>query len=154
VLAVALAAAAVRPDPHRFVHVDARARVVSLTLIAGYDASNNGFNFDGYGRGELLVTVPVRWRIRVTCTNRSPLRNSCAVVQGAMTVQIAFKGASTAQPVEGLSPGASAVFSFVPARTGTFRLVSLVPGHAEARMYDVLEIVRSGRPSVVARSGP
>ena len=54
-LALALAAgvAVSKPDPAKFLAVDARSRVVSVTLIAGYDSSNNGFNFDGYGRGEL-----------------------------------------------------------------------------------------------------
>jgi hypothetical protein len=156
VLAVALVAAAAvsKPDPRRFLQVDARHRVVSVTLIAGYDSSNNGFNFDGYGRGELMLTVPLGWRIRVTCTDRSALRNSCAVVQGPMTVTPAFPGASVPNPVEGLTQGETATFSFVAARTGVFRLASLVAGHEEARMWDVLQVVRGGRPAISARPGP
>ena len=155
-LAVALASAAVsgKPDPRQFLRVDARHHVVALTLVAGYDSSNNGFNFDGYGRGELLVTVPLRWRVRVTCVDRGSLRHSCAVVAGAMTVQPAFRGASVPDPVQGLEPGARAAFSFVAARTGSFRLACLVPGHEDARMWDVLEVVRGGKPSIVARAGP
>jgi sulfocyanin SoxE-like protein len=155
-LAVALAAVAVagKPDPRQFLRVDARQHAVSLTLIAGYDSSNNGFNFDGYGRGELMVTVPLRWRVRVTCTNRAAMRHSCAVVGGPMTARLAFPGASVPQPVRGLAHGATATFSFVPTKLGPFRLACLVPGHEEARMWDVLEIARGGAPSIVARPGP
>ena len=155
-LAVALAtvAAVSKPDPRRFLQVDSRHRVVSVTLIAGYDSSNNGFNFDGYGRGELTLTVPLRWRVRVTCTNRGALRHSCAVVQGPMTAKLAFKGASTLQPTLGLSHGSSATFSFMATKLGAFRLACLVPGHEEARMWDVLEVVRAGKPRISARPGP
>jgi hypothetical protein len=156
VLAVALASAAVsgKPDPQQFLKVDARQKVVALTLVAGYDSSNNGFNFDGYGRGELLVTVPMRWRVKVTCVDRGGMRHSCVVVDGAMTAQPAFKGASVPNPTYGLQPGQSATFSFVASRTGSFRLACLVPGHEEARMWDVLEVTRGGKPSIVARPGP
>jgi len=34
-------------------------RTASLELVAGYNGANNGFNFDGYGRGQLLVRVPL-----------------------------------------------------------------------------------------------
>ena len=156
VLALALAAgvAVSKPDPSRFLTVDARHHVVAVTLIAGYDSSNNGFNFDGYGRGELTVTVPLRWRVRVTCTNRGSLRHSCAVVAGAMNATPAFKGAETPQPALGLSHGGTANFSFTAARLGAFRFACLVPGHEEARMWDVLEVVRSGKPGISARPGP
>jgi hypothetical protein len=156
VLAVVLAAAVgvSKPDPRRFVQVDARQHVVSLTLLAGDGSSNNGFNFDGYGRGELTLTVPVGWRVRVTCTNRGSMRHSCAVVPGPMTTTLAFKGASSPQPVEGLFPGRTATFSFVASKVGSYRLACLVPGHEEARMWDVLSVVRAGKPSISARPGP
>ena len=155
-LAVALAAglAVSKPDPQRFLKVDARNRVVSVTLIAGYDSSNNGFNFDGYGRGELTVTVPLRWRVRITCTNRGSLRHSCAVVAGPMTAAPTFRGAETPEPIVGLPRGSTATFSFVASKLGAFRFACLVPGHEEARMWDVLEIVRSGMPAISARVGP
>jgi hypothetical protein len=156
VVAVVLAVAAVaaKPDPQRFFRVDARRRVVSVSLVAGYDAANNGFNFDGYGRGELLVTVPLGWHVRVTCTNRAAIRHSCAVVQGTMAVQPAFPHASISRPLEGLRRGEVATFSFTATKRGTFRLACLVPGHEAARMWDVLDVARGGKPSIVARPGP
>jgi len=156
VLAVALASAAVsgKPDPRQFLHVDTRHHVAALTLVAGYDSENNGFNFDGYGRGELLVTVPLGWRVRVSCVNRGGMRHSCAVVKGPGTVQPSFAGASVPDPTYGLQQGRSATFSFVASRTGSYRLACLVPGHEEARMWDVLEVTRGGRAAISARPGP
>ena len=143
-----------KPDPGRFLAVDARRRAVSLTLVAGYDRENQGYNFDGYGRGELLVTVPLGWHVRVSCVNRGGMRHSCAVVPGPMTATAAFRGASVPDPVQGLDPGAQAAFSFVASRTGSFRLASVVPGDEEARLWDVLEVARVARPSISARPGP
>ncbi len=148
-LAVALASLAVAakpPAPQQFLRVDARHRVASVTLIAGWDGTNNGFNFDGYARGQLLVSVPRGWLVRVTCTNRSSIRHSCAVVQGAMSSRLSFPGASSPEPVLGLLQGKTARFSFRASRIGVFRFACLVPGHEAARMYDVLQVTRSGKP--------
>jgi hypothetical protein len=149
-LAVAPAATAARPNPAQFLSWSKARHLVHLTLLAGLGGSNNGFNFDGYGRGELLVRVPVGWRVLVDCENRGGMRHSCAIVKGSLTVAPAFSGAAT----QALSPGSKATFSFVAGRTGTFRIACLVPGHEQARMWDVLEVARGGQPSISVRPGP
>ena len=138
------------PNPAQFLHVDAKARTAIVTLVAGYNGENNGFNFDGYGRGELLVSVPKGWRVRVTCTNHGAINHSCAVVKGPGTATPSFRGAAT--PI--LPRGKTATFSFVASRIGSYRFACLVPGHEEARMWDVLEVTAGGKPSVSARPGP
>ena len=146
--------AAGKPRPGQFLRVDAGRRMATITLIADYDGSNGGFNFDGYGRGELLVTVPRGWRVVVRCHNRSVRRHSCAVVSGPMESRPAFPGAATPDPRLGLQQGATSTFSFRATRVGVFRLACLVPGHEDARMWDVVRIVARGRPSILARAGP
>jgi Sulfocyanin (SoxE) domain len=143
-----------KPAPAQFLHVDAVHKTAVLTLVAGYTSANNGFNFDGYGRGELLVSVPRGWRVTVHCRNASALRNSCVVVTGAAASVPAFPGASTPDPVVGLGSGSAATFSFTATRTGSYRFTSLVAGHEAARMWDVLEVRSRGRPAISARSGP
>lgn len=143
-----------KPDPRRFLQVDAARHAVRLTLIAGDGASNNGFNFDDYGRGELLVSVPRGWRVTVFCKNAASGPNSCAVVTGPRASAPAFSGATTPHPAAGLQGGQSASFNFTASRVGVYRLASVVPGHEQARMYDVLQITRGGRPSISARPGP
>jgi len=136
------------PAPSRFLAVDAGAHTVTITLIASYDGTNNGFNFDGYSR-ELMWTVPRGWKVHVVCKNRGPLRHSCAVVQGAGTAKLSFRGAATSQPQVGIEAGGTASFTFRATKVGVYRFVCLVPGHEAARMWDVLKIVRGGRPSAV-----
>ena len=74
----------------------------------------------------------------------------CAVVPGPMTITPSFRGAAT--PI--LPPGSTATFSFVASRVGSYRFACLVPGHEEARMWDVLVVTSGGRPSISARPGP
>jgi hypothetical protein len=142
------------PNPAQFLHVDKKHKIAAVTLVAGYDGENNSFNFDGYGRGELLVSVPQGWRVRVTCSNRAPVPNSCAVVRGPMTITPAFRGASTPNPLQGVPLGQKVTFTFVASRVGSYRFASLVAGHEDARQWDVLEVTRGGKPSISARAGP
>ena len=119
-----------------------------MTLIASYDGENSGFNFDGYSR-ELMWAIPRNWKIRVICENRGALRHSCAVVRGSNTATPAFRHASIPQPAIGIGAGHEAAFTFRASRSGVYRFASLVFGQEDARMWDVLTIVRGGRPSVV-----
>lgn len=142
------------PSPGRWLSSSTTARQVTLTLVAGYNGTYGGFNFDGYGRGALLFRVPAGWRITVLCRNASDLlRHSCAVVRGANSTALAFPGASSPQPLSGLTPGGSARFSFRAARPGVYRLACLVPGHEDGGMWDVLEVARSGRPTALRLRG-
>ena len=143
-----------KPDPHRFLSWDAPNRVAHLTLLAGLGSANNGFNFDGYGRGELLVTIPLGWRVVVDCENRGGARHSCAVVRGSLSITSAFPGAASPAPITGLAPGRRATFAFRAGRLGSYRIACLVPGHEQARQWDVLDVRRGGTPSISARPGP
>lgn len=142
-----------KPAVGRFLHVDAAHHAVDLTLIAADTNANNGFNFDGYGRGQLLVQVPRGWRVTVHCRNGGVQLDSCGVVSGPRPTTLAFPGASTPNPVSGLAGGAQASFSFTATRAGVYRLASLVPGHEEAREWALLEVTRSTRPTISARPG-
>jgi hypothetical protein len=150
----AVSAHATKPNPHGYFVVNASRHSVQLTLLAGLDGSNGGFNFDGYGRGEMLVSVPVGWRLVVVCASHGSARFSCAVVRNSLSTQPAFRGAASPNPSEGLNPGGKATFSFVAAQVGSYRIASLVPGEEQARMWDVLDVTRGGRPSISARPGP
>lgn len=128
----------------------ASAKTVSLRLIASYNGAYDGFNFNGYGKGQVLVEVPRGWRVNVRCVNNSSsMRHSCGIVRGVGGTAPAFRGAASPAPQLGLPPGRTAVFSFRAARAGTYRIVCLVATHEQAGMWDVLDVTRARRPAVV-----
>jgi len=123
---------------------------VTLTLVPAANNAFNGFNFNGRGRGEVLVQVPRGWRVTVRCVNDvSSGHHSCAIVKdaGNATAPI-FPGAASPDPQTGLAPGRSARFSFVARRLGVYRIACLVPEYERAGMWAVFEISLSRGPSV------
>ena len=152
-LALAVPSADASPPAGKWLTWDAHARTASLLLVAGYDGSNNGFNFDGYGRGRFLVRVPTGWRVTVTCRNAASVPHSCTIVRGPQTAVPAFRGASTPSPLLGLRQGKAARFTFTASRPGTYRIACLVPGHEDARMWDVFVVGGVKRPSISTRTG-
>jgi FtsP/CotA-like multicopper oxidase with cupredoxin domain len=151
--ALPLSAATATSTHPRWLTWSLRTRTVSLLLVAGYDGANNGFNFDGYGRGRMLVHVPLGVRVRVTCTNAGARAHSCAVVHGPQAVTPAFPGAASPKPTVGLRQGQTARFQFRASRAGVYRIACLVPGHEDARMWDVFVVGGVRRPSVEIRTG-
>ena len=121
-----------------------------MSLLAGYPASDFLFNYDGYGSGALVLTVPAGWDVTVQCENRGTVPNSCAVVTGARDQSPIDASWSTPQPQVGLDPGQSASFLFTPDRVGSYRIASLVDGHEASGMWLDLEVVAAGRPSLKA----
>ncbi len=126
---------------------DAGAKTVSFTLVAGYNVANSGFNFDGYAGGNLEIDAPQGWSVTITCSNKGPLNHSCVVVADEAASQALFTGATTQNPGAGLPAGQQASFTFKPDRTGTFRIVCLVPGHEPEGMWIVFKVVGSGSPA-------
>lgn len=132
---------------------DRVAQTVHLRLDASAMNGYSGFNFDGYGGGAMRVNIPLGWTVDVTCKNDSTtFTHSCAVVEdqpiSPIDAPLAFPGASSPNPTNGLAFGASASFSFVASRLGRFRIDCLVSGHEADGMWDWLEITAGGLPSV------
>jgi hypothetical protein len=129
---------------------DAHAKTASLRLSAAYNDVYGGFNFNGYGKGQVLVEVPLGWRVNVRCMNNSSsMRHSCAIVGGVGGRTPAFPGAASPGSQNGLPPRGAVAFSFLAAKLGTYRIVCLVPGHEQAGMWDVFKVARDRLPAVV-----
>lgn len=119
-------------------------------MVAGYNGALSGFNFDGYGKGQLVFSVPVGWTVVVNYSNKGQLPHSLAVVTSHTGTTVAFSGASlpVADLTSGLATGSTASFHFTPKTPGTYYLACLVYGHESLGMWDVLKVTAGGTPSV------
>jgi hypothetical protein len=138
------------PDPHQYIHVDAATQTAVVTLIAGHPATDIQFNYNGYGSGALVLTVPVGWHVTIQCENHGTVANSCAVVANSKATAPVQPGWSTPEPQRGLDPGGSASFAFTPTATGSYRIASLVDGHEASGMWADVEVVAEGTPTLTA----
>ena len=141
-------------NPSQWLQVDPTSKTATLVLDASHGGANNGFNFDGFANGHMVVTVPTGWKVTVECKNESTaVPHSCAIVKSAGATTPAFPGAEAPNPTTGLSPGQSASFTFTAGAVGTYRIDCLVPGHDPAGMWNSFDVVGSGTPSVTATGG-
>jgi hypothetical protein len=138
------------PDPKTYIHSDPATHAVVITLIAGYPAGDYQFNYNGYGNGTLVVTIPVGWQATVQCENRGTVPNSCAVVRGKTDLAPMQPDWSTPDPTRGLDPGRSGSFVFSPSTPGSYRIASLVGGSEASGMWADLEVTAGGTPTMRA----
>ncbi len=141
------------PDLSHYIQVSASDRSAVVILVAGYPAGDYQFNYNGYGSGALVLTIPVGWTVTVQCENHGTVPNSCSVVRGRQDTTPLDLSWSTPNPSHGLDPGQSASFEFTPTRTGSFRIASLVGGNEASGMWADLEVTPEGKPTLTAPGG-
>ena len=124
-----------------FMRYDADARRVDLTIIAAFDQSNSGFNFNGGSHGGHRITVPTGWTVRLTFINRDVIPHSVAVVQEQKVVPMyitrpAFSGAASGALQRGLPAGGRQDdIAFVARTPGAYLIACGIPGHAVLGSY-------------------
>ncbi|MBE2270620.1 MAG: PQQ-binding-like beta-propeller repeat protein [Anaerolinea sp.] len=126
-----------------FISVDAENQTVTLTVIAAYDSTNGGLNFNGYANGGATYVVPEGWTVNVNFENRADLPHSAMIVpQDAVDQQQlpdpVFEGAAIGDPYAGVT--GTAEFSFTASEVGTYALACGVPGHAASGHWIVFEV--------------
>src|SRR5919202_4895227 len=142
-----------RAPPSQWLAANATTHTITLTLIAAYSNALSGFNFNGYGHGKMVISVPVGWHVTVIFSNKSAVPHSALVTPYARKTStngfpLAFSGARSPHPARGIVAGQTQRFSFVAARVGTYALVCAVPGPAAAGMCDVLKVTRGGKAAL------
>jgi uncharacterized cupredoxin-like copper-binding protein len=131
---------------------NAKTHTVTLTVIAGYNNAMGGFNFNGYFKGGMLVTIPIGYKVNVVFSNKSPLPHSVEFVtfakKDASTYTPAFKGATSPNPTTGIGAGKVQKFTFVANKVGSYAFVCAVPGHEAAGMWDTFAVAKSGKATL------
>jgi hypothetical protein len=136
--------------------VDAARRSVGLRIVGAADGTNGTMNFNGYGKGDMSVIVPLGWTVRVDFENKglAALPHSLVVINPVTPLPIedgvpAFPRALTVRLVSGLVAGETDSFEFVANREGRFLFFCGVTGHGVAGMWDYLIVSKeAARPSV------
>jgi sulfocyanin len=135
---------------------NASTHAATLTMTAAYNTTLSGFNFNGYGQGKMVVTLPVGTKVTVKFMNKGPLPHSWVLTAFAnhtkTTFPVAIKGAETTNPTAGSPAGAKQSLTFTATPVGTYAIVCAVPGHAAAGMWDKLIIAKSGTKAAVVVS--
>lgn len=138
------------PDLSHYLQVNPADQSAVVILVAGYPAGDYQFNYNGYGNGALVLTIPVGWSVTIQCENHGTVPNSCSVVKGRQDTTPIDLRWSTPDPSHGLDPGQSASFVFAPTGIGSFRIASLVGGNEASGMWADLEVTAGGNPTLAA----
>jgi sulfocyanin len=126
-----------------------------FTIIAGKTQLDGGYNFNGYARGGMTVTVPLGWKVAIDFQNAATLAHSMEILP-YMAAQPpvppatpAFPGAATKNLTAGLPKGTKTTVSFIANKPGTYELACGVPAHALAGMWEKFIVsAEVKRPSV------
>lgn len=135
--------------PH-WVVWNAKTHTATLTIIAGY---KGGFDFNGYSKGKMTITVPNGAHVNVVFSNDSAIPHSALFTPynkrtSTGRYPLAFKGATSPNATSGVAKGKTQKFSFVANKAGTYALVCAVPGHAIAGMWDTFVVAKKGNASI------
>ena len=131
---------AVRRDPE-FLRYDAEARRVELTIIAAYDRSNTGYNFNGGFNGSHRVTVPLGWRVAVTLVNRDVFPHSFTVIRAVRQLPLridrpALPGAASRNHQVGVRAGGREDgIEFVATPAGAYLIACGITAHTVLGSY-------------------
>jgi hypothetical protein len=124
---------------------DAGARAATLHIVAG---ENDGFTFNGYANGALVVAVPTGWTLTVEMRNTSAsVQHSILVVSWSdrfkgSGLTPAFAGAAAPDFEKGITSGDAPIrFTFTADAPGRESLVCGVPGHNLVGMWDELDVI-------------
>ena len=127
---------------------DLATKTVSFVIKMAENGNNGTFNFNGYGRGGMTVTVPVGWNVKMHVINigQGAIPHSLEIVPVTEVVPRegvdppSFGGAETINLLQGLSPGASDDADFLADKAGQYWMFCGVPNHGTGGMYDFFTV--------------
>lgn len=120
-----------------FLKQDADKKEAELFIIATFDKSNYGMNFNGISKSEGGYEVPLGWKVKVTFCNNSDVPHSLMVVEADAAERKInlgdepyFEGATTPKPNTIGTTNKIEKFEFTPDEAGDFSLACGFPTHS------------------------
>lgn len=144
------------PIPSDWVHWDPVTKTAVVSLVAGQESRNGGWNFNGLISGEATVTVPLGAKVLIELANRDGNLHSVGLVEVMPKVPSSgdaakpvYPGAFTVPFTRGMSRGKSDRFTFTASRAGRFWLLCGVAPHGVGGMWLYLEVVKGAKAARV-----
>ena len=137
-------------------------KVVVIQVVAAPNGANNGFNFDGFYKGQATITIPQFWSMVIEFKNDAALPHSAAVTYTNKPGTKVW--ASGLGPVESPNPIAGTtgkswqlvgggIGNIVLDQAGHFYLSCLVPGHLQSGMWDHFVVSATAKAPSLTTSG-
>ncbi len=138
-----------RPTPS-WMKANAAGKLVTLNIVAGFNANNGALNFDGYFTGDMTVVVPVGWTVEIDFKNQDAMLPHSLLVtkpyapdhfpDQAGVNEVAIPRAYTDNPEAGIPSPKKDTVRFLAKEAGDFLFLCGVPGHAQGGMWTKLKI--------------
>jgi len=126
--------------------VDTAGRTVTLKLVGAETDEANGFNFNGYSNGKMVIQVPTGWTVKGTFTSNSETRTAPWSSVGPAHGAHLHRGLPQRdhppmpRPASRREPPPRSSASRQTRRAG-YALVCGVPGHTTGGMWDEIDVV-------------
>jgi Sulfocyanin (SoxE) domain len=125
---------------HKWLSFDAATNTVSFKLVAGRPRGTSRLNFNGYADGKATLVVPPKSTVVMHFKNEDSVPHSAAVVVDRNPMpetagQPALPHAATKDLRQGLPRHGADVMRFTAPASGSYRIVSGVPGQGRSGMW-------------------
>jgi uncharacterized cupredoxin-like copper-binding protein len=148
------------PGSQTWLSINKAQKSVIWTIVADYDSSNGGMNFDGYSKGQMVVDIPQGWKVTVHFSNAGGQMTHSAMVvpfsahsdMNFSSSSLVFQGATTPNPSLGTAKGVNQDFTFTADKAGQYALVCAVPSHSAMGMWDTLNVADSSSDPAIKTS--
>lgn len=125
---------------HKWLSFDAATNTVSFKLVAGRPRGTSRLNFNGYANGKATLLVPPKSTVVMHFVNEDSVPHSAAVIgdkdpMPETAQQPALPHAATKALAQGLPRQGTDVMRFTAPASGSYRIVSGVPGQGRSGMW-------------------
>lgn len=138
--------------------IDHDAQTVDLTMVAGSTPDNNYWNYNGYIRGEIAITVPEGYTVNIELVNEDPnMAHSVGISDELANFTMppapnpVFEGAISSNPqsmIDSTMPGESETITFVADAAGNYSMVCYIAGHSAVGMWLFFNVSSNGDAGV------
>jgi sulfocyanin len=129
---------------HKRLSFDSTTNTVTFKLVAGRPGGSSRLNFNGFSDGAATLVIPSKSHVVIHFVNKDSLPHSAAIVADSdptgAGVKPAFPGAATKQLTGGLPLHGTDFVRFTAPASGSYRIVSGVPGQARSGMWIRLRV--------------